>query len=318
MRVPARPLLNLAPVVGDPRAGDGVVVGNAGPFAVGDVVGGHYRIRGLLGRGGMSYVHEADDLTLRRRVAIKVDDRRDPRPLLQEAQALAAVRHPGLPAVYELGAFRGWPFLVLERLYGVTAAQRLDAPGPDTRLDVAEVVRILAGVAEVLIAVHTAGMTHRDVKPSNVMLCAHERVVLLDFGIMVPEVAAGWTDVCGTPGYVAPEVGTGEVRPGRAHLVDLYALGVTGIELLTGWTPLGATTQVDPLTLAPANVPPPDLRSARPDVPEALAALIDACRAWAPADRPASIEQVAWELRAIQRRLPRFASGSSIGFRASR
>ena len=96
-------------------------------FTLGERLAGSYQVCGLVGRGGMSLVYEADDLALRRRVAVKVntDDADDAGDLRREAQALAAVRHPGLPVVHALGEHRGIPFMVMERLYGVSLAEDL-------------------------------------------------------------------------------------------------------------------------------------------------------------------------------------------------
>ncbi len=286
---------------------------------IGEVVDGHYVVRGLLGRGGMSRVYEADDTTLRRRVAIKVaeDQALGATMLLHEARAIAAVRHPGLPAVYGLGTHHGAPYLVLERLYGSTLEQRMESVGPDGHFSVAETIRILAGVADVLTAVHTAGMVHRDVKPGNIMLCAAHRVVLLDFGIMLPEVGADGAISCGTPRYLAPEVATGGLQPGRAHLIDVYAFGVMAFELLTGRPPF-TSTHIGALMLDHACTPPPDVMDLRPDLSPALGTLVNACLAKNPVDRPSAIDIVLWELRTILRRLERIALGSSATIRAPR
>ena len=271
------------------------------PFEIGDVVAGHYVIRRMLGRGGMSDVYEADDTLLRRRVAIKVigDAALGPTLLLHEARALAAVRHAGLPAVYGIEMHRGWALLVLERLYGVTLEDRLLGRAPPS-LD--ESLTILTALADVLAVVHAAGVAHRDLKPANVMLCPGERVVLLDFGIMIPEVAADELTRCGTPRYLAPEIIRGDVQPGRVHLVDIYAFGAMAFEMLAGRPPFEGRTIVA-LLEQHLIAPLPSLRERRPELPPRLATLVESALAKDPGERPPAMEAIAWELRSIARRL---------------
>jgi eukaryotic-like serine/threonine-protein kinase len=185
-------------------------------------------------------------------------------------------------------------------LYGVTVEHAILHPDrPNARISVVEAVRILVGIAEVLSAVHAAGMVHRDVKPANVMLCSGGRVVLLDFGIMIPEVDAAAAMASGTPRYLAPEIVLESLRPGQMHLLDVYSLGVLGFELLAGRPPFHADS-LDALMHMHICARPPDLLELRPEMPLALVDLIDACLAKSPADRPA-IDQVLWGLRACGR-----------------
>jgi serine/threonine protein kinase len=270
------------------------------PFEVGELVAGHYIVRQLLGRGGMSVVYEADDTLLRRRVALKVvDDAADGGDLLlQEARALAAFRHPGLPAIYGVHAHRGMSFLVLERLFGVTLEQRLVGRGS---IPVDEALTILISLADILAAIHASGVVHRDLKPGNVMLCAEERVVLLDFGIMLPRAAAAELARCGTPRYLAPEVILGTAEASRIHLVDVYALGVMAFEVVTGRPPFDAVGLV-PLLEQHVMAPRPRADEGERAVPKELADVIDAMLARQAVDRPPA-EAVAWELRSIAKRL---------------
>lgn len=272
------------------------------PWRAGDVVDDQLVIRKQLGHGGMSSVWDAYDKVFQRSVALKTthDRQLSAKLSVDEARALAAVRHPGLPIAYSIGRQRGWTYLVLERLYGVTVEQAILHPErPGARMSVVEAVRILVGIADVLSAVHAAGMGHHDVKPANVMLCAGGRVVLLDFGIMIPEVDAAAAIASGTPRYLAPEIVLELIRPGQAHLLDIYALGVMGFELLAGRPPFEADS-VENLMRMHICDRPPDLLELRPDVPIALADLIDSCLAKAPGDRP-GVDQVLWALRACGR-----------------
>jgi serine/threonine-protein kinase len=255
----------------------------------------------------MSHVFEADDVRLSRRVAIKVVDDAElgASSLVLEAKALAAIRHPGLPIIYGVGEHRGWTYLVMERLYGLDLERHLeDDIGRGKRLDPREGLPILASLADVLAAVHRAGMAHRDLKPGNVMLCPAQRVVLLDFGIVVPEVDAAHTDRAGTPNYLAPELVRGAIEPGRAYLVDAYAFGALAFEMFAGRAPFEAETMLQMLEHHVAT-PAPDLGVLRPDLPPQVPALVAACLAKDPADRPSDMEAVAGDLRAIFRRAMR-------------
>jgi eukaryotic-like serine/threonine-protein kinase len=268
-------------------------------FSIGEVVADCYMIRAVLASGGMGHVYAADDVELRRGVAIKTAfaDRIE---LQREAQALAQVHHPGVVSVHRFGTHRGVPFMVMERLYGSTVADHIA-----TRLvhrtvtEVAEAIDILIGVIDGLAALHQAGIAHLDLKPANVILCGGGRVVLVDLGIMMPEVAAGPQAPAGTPPYMAPEMISGELSPGRAHHADLYAFGAMAYELLAGAPPFGGGDITSVLARHLVDSPSA-LHELRPDVPERLTALVHACLAKEPSDRPDGAEWIAWELRAIR------------------
>lgn len=274
------------------------------PWRVGEVIADQYVIRKQIGLGGMSTVWEAYDRVMRRTTALKTTLARENASalLIREARALAAVRHPGLPVAYTVGAYRGWSFLALERLFGVTLEHRIHDPRPAGRpvFTIPEALHVLVGLADALTAVHSAGIVHHDVKPANVMLCPGGRVVLLDFGIMIPEVEAATGQVSGTAHYMAPEMLTGAIRPGNAHLLDVYAFGVLAFEVLTGRVPFD-DDDFHALMRLHVTAPVPDLRELRPDLPVALAELVTECLAKCPSDRPSAMEQVLWDLRGLLR-----------------
>lgn len=273
----------------------------AGPFEIGEVVGDTYEIHSVLGAGGMGWVYEARDRWLNRTVALKVA-RNLPGapPLLQEAQALAAVSSPSVVTIYQLGRHQGLQYLVMERIYGVSLETNIARRRADREpLTVPESLEILTHVADGLAAVHAAGIAHWDVKPANVMLAPRDRVVLVDFGIFVPEAAAAAAPLFrGTPAYTAPEMVAGTVQPGQAKLVDVYALGIMAYELLAGEVPFRGATVVD-VWNQHLRLLPPDLRKWRPDVPPQLAALVAEMLKKDAGDRPQFIEDVASRLRAI-------------------
>lgn len=273
-------------------------------FAVGEEVAGIYEIRGILGEGGMGRVYEAYDRILNRPVAIKV-----PRPghghdlLHREAQAMAALRGRGLPSVHFMGSYRGIPYCVMERLYGVTLAEYLDQRGRDRRFEVDEALGILLGITDALVGVHRAGLIHRDLKPSNIMLSPGNRVLILDFGVFRTEGQdSDESIIYGSPDYVAPEEISGMTRAGQAHFTDIYALGVIAFEVLAGRRPfLGKSVQE--VLFQHVSERPPRLSELRDDLPDDLDDLIDQLLAKEPEQRPLSVEAVGARLLAIQRQL---------------
>jgi serine/threonine-protein kinase len=265
-------------------------------FPVGEKVGGTLEIRQLLGSGGMGQVLEAHDLALNRLVAIKAAWPDEQMPSLRnEAQALAAVRHPSLPAVHALGMWRNIEYLVMERVFGLNLREhitrRYRAGEP---FAVAEAVTILSALADALRAVHEAGVVHRDIKPANVMLAPPARVVLMDFGVFAPGYDSQ-RGIGGTPDYMAPEALEGRVQPGAGHLLDLYALGVVAFEMLTNRRPF---LRPDVRQIAAP------IRALRDDVPEWLAQLVAQLISADPDARPQSADEVVWRLRGPTERRP--------------
>ncbi len=269
------------------------------PPHVGEVLSGVFKLTRLIGRGGMSYVFEAEDAMLSRKVAIKIADEQTLGldVVLHEARALAAVHHAGLPVVHGVGVHRGWTYLVLERLYGVSLEEHLVQLREPMRLE--DGIDLLVPVAEVLAAVHGAGLAHRDLKPGNVMMCPG-RVVLLDFGIVLPEINAGPGSRCGTPRYIAPELVTDQVTPGSARHVDTYAFGVMAYEMFAGRPPFHADSLVE-LLEHHIHTPAPRLSDLRPDLPRRLDHLIAMCLHKDPQERPRDMQEVAWALRNLTR-----------------
>ena len=243
---------------------------------------GHFELLEEMGTGGFGRVFRAHDAKLDRVVALKVLVDRDGVPatrgtrgadrLLREARLAARVSHPSVVAVHEAGEIAGIPFLVQEFVPGTCLRDLLDAQGV---LPPAEAVAVLRGLAEALAAVHAAGVIHRDVKPDNVLLGADGRVRLADFGVAREATAAAAAAEAGlflgTPEYAAPEQCVSEDIDARA---DLYALGVTAFELLTGRVPHEGDTPVEILGRV-ATMTPPRVDVLNPAVPRALAAVIE-------------------------------------------
>lgn len=309
----------------------------AAPLAQGEVVAERFVVRRLLGEGSAGRVYEADDRVLRRRVALKVArSEAAGEGLLREAHALAAIRHPGLVAVFDVVRHRGAVVAVLERIYGVTLAEELarrsgregeSAAAPAAPFSVEEVLETLDQLADALGAVHRAGLAHRDVTPANVVRAADGHLVLLDLGIARAESDDDHGGTSGTPLYMAPETieldrhGEIEVvhasdpargpRRGERHLVDLYALGVIAFEMLTGRPPFDGGTVAEVLRLH-AHARAPDLASLRADVPPALSVLVAQLLLKRPAARPSSIEEVLRRLHQIRAGRPAVDEGLSV------
>lgn len=279
-----------------------------GPFRIGELVEGIYEIKRVLGVGGMAVVYEARDTVLLRLVALKA-------PLFSayqahirsEAQALSAIRNPAFVTVHHLGTHEGTEFMVMERLFGETLESRLDdARGRGKRMPVDEVLDLLIPVTDALSAAHAAGVAQRDLKPANVFVCG-ERVVLVDFGLFVPEVLVGAdNEAAGSAEYIAPEVLLGTVERGEGPLIDLYALGVLAFELLTNTTPY-ASDSLGRTLASHVGAPIPDLQELCPDVPRELSGLIAELLAKEPLARPVSAEAVLWQLKDIRNQGHRFA-----------
>ena len=281
-------------------------------FQNGELVDRVYEIRSLLGQGGMAQVYEAHDHDLNRRIALKaaIPDPNLP-SLRTEARALAAFSHPSLVTVHSMGEFRGIEYIVMERIYGVSLSEhirqrrKLNMP-----FRVSEVLEPLILLAEGLAVVHRAGIAHRDVKPGNVMLTPAHRVVLMDFGLVLPEfevASAGF--IAGSPPYMPPEALTNTINSGEGQLVDIYALGVIAFEMLAGRWPFPAKSMSELWDMLVAGTVP-DIGKDRPDVPDKLRQMITEMLAFSPTERPQSAEALAWHLKAILARLDEPSSQS--------
>ncbi|MBL8602934.1 MAG: serine/threonine protein kinase [Myxococcales bacterium] len=223
-------------------------MGNARPqVRIGTVLGGVYQLRALVGEGGMGAVFEARHLQSGHRAAIKLlrdDLARDPRAVERfhrECRAASTVRHRNVIEVLQAGQTDdGVPFYAMAFLDGETLARRLETRG---RLSEEEAVTVLAPVLGALAHAHRLGVIHRDVKPENIFLArstsGQDRPVLMDFGVAAflheADLDAPGAVVIGTPAYMAPEQAAGTSR-GHAGC-DIYAVGVSLYELLTGLSP---------------------------------------------------------------------------------
>src|SRR5439155_3370304 len=225
-----------------------------------------------LGQGGMADVYSALDRLLGRHVAIKlmrVGLASDPQAVARfgrEARAVAALCHPNIVSVFDVGLEGNAPFIVMELVQGETLSELIWRQSPLAPERVAEIGE---AVAQALAFAHDVGIVHRDVKPGNIMLAPAGVVKVLDFGIAR---AASWapsTDppsVQGTAEYLSPEQAQGNPIDGRS---DIYSLGLVLYEMLAGQVPFVGDT---PLAVIYKQIheEPPALRSIRADVPPVL------------------------------------------------
>ena len=204
-------------------------------FAPGTVVGGRYRIVGLIGRGGMGEVYRADDLKLEQPVALKFlpraleGDADRLERLYGEVRMARQVSHPSVCRVWDVGEAEGQHFLSMELVDGENLASLLRRIG---RLPQDKALDIVRQVAAGLAAAHEKGVLHRDLKPANVMLDLQGKVRLTDFGLASLAASVGGEDVrSGTPSYMSPEQLAGREVTTRS---DIYSLGLLAYELVTG------------------------------------------------------------------------------------
>jgi len=253
-----------------------------------------YVIQGLAGRGGMGLVYRAEQVATHRLVAIKLlttgsIDAARLASFRREAATLAQLEHPHIVPLYDYGEHNGVPFLVVRFLDGGTVAERLKT-GP---ISVDTSVRWIRDVADALDAAHRRGITHRDVKPSNLLLDSAGHVYLGDFGIAATAVDLASASHSGSAAYVSPEQARGEAPDLRS---DVYSLGVTAFEMLTGKKPFEAETALG-MMVRHMHDPVPSARAIVPRLPAAVDAEIAAAMAKDPQTRPASAGAFARRLR---------------------
>jgi hypothetical protein len=269
---------------------------------------GRYTVdRYPLARNGMGEVWTARDTLLDRAVIVKLVnaarmDAEHLRRFRREALLTARLDHPGVPAVYDLGDHHGHPYLVLQKIDGLTLADLIAEHHP---LPIAWVAAIGAQISSVLIAARQIGLVHRDIKPTNVMLDPSGAVKVLDFGLAVIRDDDRYSQITqtgqslGTIGYMAPEQVLGEPVD---HRTDLYGLGAALFDLLTGHRPFDGDTTATTLHHQ-LDDPPPRPGRLRPEIPTALDELVHALLAIRPQDRPANATEVYAALAPLARDL---------------
>jgi eukaryotic-like serine/threonine-protein kinase len=290
---------------------------------------GRYLLGGLIGRGGMGEVYQAEDTMLRRPVAIKVlpesftsDSDRLAR-FVQEARTASALNHPHLVSIYEIGeaavAGANHPvhFIAMELVQGETLRQLLDT----RRLDLRRGLEYLAQAADALAAAHAAGIVHRDLKPENLMIAQEGYAKVLDFGLAKLRALPALTDaaandltmtsgpaaapgtspgmVMGTVGYMSPEQAQGQPVD---HRTDIFSFGCILYETGTGARPFAGTSAVDTLHRI-IHMQPQPLAQLAPATPSELQRIVRKCLAKPPEERYQSMKDLALDLRDLRREL---------------
>jgi len=260
-----------------------------------------YELLGESGRGGMAIVYKARQTNLDRLVALKVlregtyASEQELTRFRHEALAIARIQHPNVIQVYDIGEHEGLTYLAMEYAAEGTLQQWLAGQ----RLSVVGAVRLVYTLARAVGAAHHRGITHRDLKPGNVLI-VNGVPKIADFGLakqMEYSLHTVSGAILGTPQYMAPEQAAGDSRR-VGPPSDVYALGVILFELLTGRVPLKGDTLLDTLDRV-RFMPPPPLRELRDDIPAELENIVQRCLRKSPEERYPNANALAEELQRI-------------------
>ena len=285
---------------------------------------GRYEIRSKIGAGGMGEVYLTEDTQLRRRVALKIlpgdfaanQDRM--RRFIQEAQTAAALNHPNIAHIYEIGESNGLNFIAMELIDGQTLRELIHS-----QTDLRKLLRYLQHVAEGLAKAHAAGIVHRDLKPDNIMITRDGHAKILDFGLaklIEPTERSGVSNetgselatailqrksisgmILGTAGYMSPEQAQGKTKE-IDHRSDIFSFGCILYEAATGRKAFEGKDVLDSLYKI-VHAPTPQIKNFNADAPDELQRLVRRCLAKDPEDRFQTIKDVALELRELRREL---------------
>ncbi|HEY3973384.1 MAG TPA: protein kinase [Candidatus Sulfotelmatobacter sp.] len=272
---------------------------------------GPYEIQSPLGAGGMGEVYRARDARLNREVAIKIlpaSFSRDPERLqrfAQESRAAAALNHPNILSIFDIGEDRDAPYVVSELLEGETLRDRLRNGALPSRKAIDYAVHIASGLA----AAHDKGIVHRDLKPENIFITGDGRVKILDFGLAkltrpeedlsgnapTQQVGTEAGTVMGTAGYMSPEQVRGKPTDARS---DIFSFGAVLYEMLSGKRAFHGDSSVDTMS-AILKEDPPELSETNRNVSPALERIVRHCLEKNPAERFQSARDVAFNLEAL-------------------
>src|SRR5262245_12103625 len=292
----------------------------------------HYRLLERIGEGGMGVVWKAFDTRLGRQAALKVlppeltEDPERRRRMLREARAAAAVTHPNIATIYEVGEFEGITFISMELVHGRTLRSLVGA-GP---MPIQEALRLGAEIADGLVPAHQAGIVHRDLKPDNILIGADGRPKILDFGLAriveprreIPVSPPGEQEtrteeltregtILGTPAYMSPEQVRGEAVDPRS---DVFAFGVVLYEMVTGRVPFRGGNRIGTLA-AILNEPAVAASRLNAQVPARLDEVLEKCLDKDAGSRYQSTRDLAVDLRRMARTSE---SGPSVSYAGSR
>jgi eukaryotic-like serine/threonine-protein kinase len=279
------------------------------PLKAGDHLG-PYEIVGFVGAGAMGEVYRARDPRLNRDVAVKIlhtSVAADPdrlRRFTTEAQAVAALNHPNVLTIYEVGTQGHHPFIATELLEGATLRATLEAGA----LPLSKAIEYARQTASGLAAAHTKGVAHRDIKPENLFVTIDGRIKILDFGLAKTYAAAEPASieetrlestspgmVIGTAAYMSPE--QARARP-IDHRTDIFSLGVVLYEMLAGRRPFGGDSTVETMN-AILTADPPDILQSGRSLPPALADIVLHCLEKSPDERFQSARDLSFALQSL-------------------
>jgi serine/threonine-protein kinase len=266
---------------------------------------GRYQVERELGKGAMGVVYLGKDPKIGRMVAIKTmalsqefepDELKDVKErFFREAETAGRLSHPNIVAIYDAGEEHDLAYIAMEFIKGHDLVRHIK---PNALLEVAEVIKIIADVADALDYAHSNGVVHRDIKPANMMMLSDSRVIkVTDFGIArITDSSKTKTGmVLGTPSYMSPEQLSGKKVDGRS---DLFSLGVTLYQMLTGSLPFQADSMAT-LMFKIANEAPAPVLTLRPDLPPEIEAVIGRALQKQLEARYASGREFARDLRAL-------------------
>lgn len=265
---------------------------------------GPYEITNFLGAGGMGEVYRAIDTRLNRKVAIKVlpeqfaNDRERLRRFEQEAHAVAALNHPNILALYDIGVQDGMPYVVSELLEGGTLRQQFASAPLSVRKSVDYGVQIARGLS----SAHAQGIVHRDLKPENIFITEQSHIKILDFGLakflstkIETSTVAGVTSagmVVGTPGYMSPEQVRGE---SVNQVTDIFSFGAVLYEMLSGQRAFKRDSNIETMN-AILKEDPPDISALQPKIPQSICQIVQRCLEKNPHERFHSAHDLAFAL----------------------
>jgi len=288
----------------------------------GTVISDKYRIVREIGRGGMGIVYEAEDIKLKRPVALKflpADLTRDPEArerFVHEAQAASSLDHPNICTIHEIGEAEGGEMYIAMACYKGESLKEKIKRGP---LSAAEVINIATQIAEGLSKAHEQGIVHRDIKPSNILITADRTAKIVDFGLaklagQVRLTLPGTT--LGTVAYMSPEQAQGESTDART---DVWSLGIVVYEMVTGELPFRGERKQSVL-YAILNEPPKSVKDLRPGFPVDLVSIIKKSLDKDPDKRFTSAKEMADVLKGLRERMTTraFPTARSIAFHRHR